>query len=103
MPLTSEQAARWAPIIFTAATALLAIGGGWAGFQAQAENLREAEEQIEENAEDINVIQQTLIRRQGEIGLDVERLRIEQNTLNDKIDEQSEQLDDIIQLLRQRN
>ena len=101
--VTSEQAAKWAPILFTAATALLAIGGGWAGFQAQAENLAEAEEQIDENAEDITVIQQTLIRRQGEIGLDVERLRIQQHQLNEQIEEQSEQLDDIIQLLRSRN
>lgn len=84
---------KWLPAIVVGAT--LVAGGAVGQFQigALAGELEEHSEDIEENAEDIEVIQRRLIERQGEIELDLERLR-------DSQEDNSEKLDEVLELLR---
>lgn len=83
----------WA-VIMALSLGLLALGGLQWQTRAHAETLKQHTQDIETNEEAIEAIQRSLIRRQGEIGLDLERLKIEQN-------QQSEKLDDVLLLLRQ--
>lgn len=89
----TEKIMKWWPVAVMAAT--LVAGGAVAQYQIGqlAGEQEEMSEDIEENSDDIEVIQQQLIRRQGEIGIDLERLRIEQ-------DQQSDKLDEVLELLR---
>lgn len=83
----------WA-VIATGAVALISLGGLQWQTGAQAGEIEHLSVEIEENAEDIEQIQRSLIRRQGEVELNLERLRIEQG-------QQTEKIDDVLLLLRQ--
>ena len=80
------------PVITVIAFGLIGLGGLQYQTTAMASEIKEQEADIEANDEAIEDIQRSLIRRQGEIGLDLERLRIEQ-------DQQGEKLDSILRLL----
>lgn len=87
--------AYWA-VIMALSIGLIGLGGIQWQTGAHAETLSGHERDIEANEEAIEDIQRSLIRRQGEIGLDLERLRIEQN-------QQGEKLDNILKLLEKQS
>lgn len=84
---------KYWPILVTAGA--LIAGGAVAQLQIASndEQLGKHGEMIEENEEDIEAIQRRLIERQGKIELDLDRLRNEQQ-------DQSEKLDEVLDLLR---
>jgi outer membrane murein-binding lipoprotein Lpp len=90
---TKKIMALW-PVIVVIASLLMAGAVGQFQITAMAGEVEENAEAIEENEDDIEEIQRKLIRRQGEISLDLERLRDEQS-------DQSEKLDEVLDLLRQ--
>lgn len=83
----------WGAVVSVGA-ALLMVGGLQWQTAALADQASKRDALISENEDAIEDIQRSLIRRQGEIGLDLERLKIEQS-------QQSEKLDDVLLLLRQ--
>lgn len=90
---TMEKLLKFLPLAVIVATVFSAGVVGQFQLGALAGEVGENEASIEQNEEDIEIIQRKLIERQGEISLDLERLRIQQNQQNRK-------LDDMLQLLR---
>lgn len=89
-----DRVLRYWPIVLTATTLIAAGAVGQFQLGALAGEVNENKEDIEENEDEIEAIQRRLIERQGQIGLDLERLRIQQAQQNQK-------LDDVLRLLRE--
>jgi hypothetical protein len=91
-----DQVLKFLPIGAAAVAIIAAASVGQFQLGAIAAETVENARDIEENEDDIEDIQRSLIKRQGEIGLDLERLRIEQSAQGSKIDQ-------VLELLRQED
>lgn len=90
---TTDNLLRWLPVGALAASLIAAGAVGQFQLGALAAEVAENDDEIEENEEAIESIQRRLIERQGEIGLDLERLKIQQG-------QQGEKLDEVLEILR---
>lgn len=70
---------------------------------AQAQDIEDHSESIDEVEDAVEVIQRQLIERQGQVELRTQRIEIEQNIQSQKLDEQSETLDEILLLLQRQS
>jgi hypothetical protein len=83
----------WLPVVLVAAGAIASGAVDSFRLSVQAEELNKLSENVEENDEAIEQIQRLLIRRQGEVELQVQRIQSEQES-------QGEDLEEILLLLK---
>lgn len=81
------------PIVLALVAVISAASIGQFQISAHAEEMDDLSESVDENEEAIEVIQRLLIRRQGEVENQVQRIELEQKQI-------SEDVDEILQLLR---
>ena len=93
--MVSENLLKWWPVAVASVSIIAAGAIGQFQLGVLAEENRGQDTEIKENADDIEVIQRRLIERAGNVELGLERLRIEQR-------QQEEKLDEIIDLLRDK-
>lgn len=101
--MNPEKFLRWLPVVVLLTTVAGAGAVGQFQLGAIAGELKDVEADVEENAEDIDLIQQRLIERQGAVSVSVELLKAEQKRQSDTLAEQSRKIDQMLNILRNQN
>lgn len=93
MATAADRIMKYWPIGLAIVTVALAAGAGQFQLSAVAAETGENSREIRENADDIDDLERALIERRGDIALELERLRLQQQA-------QEEKTDEIIDILR---
>ena len=97
---TSEAITRYWPIALGAVTVISIASGIQFQVAAQASEIEDQGNAIEENEEQIDQIQQLLIRRSGEQQLSIQQLRNDIERQGEKAEDNGRKLDQLLQQLQ---
>lgn len=99
MSETAERIMRYWPLAVAIVTVSLAIGAGQFQLNSVAAETVQNADDIRINTDSISDLERAQIERRGDIRLQLERLRIEQQSRGTDLDKQSQKLDEIERLL----
>ena len=85
MTTTAKTLKDYWAIIVTGVAVSMAVGAGQLQLNAQGLELWDLSDSVDENEDAIEQIQRLLIRRQGEVALQVQRIENEQNSQGDDL------------------